>query len=69
MFEKPKGIKHITKVVTLIVKGEESDCLGIILTCSFKENYHEDATNSIVDSVTVVCSNSRRLPGRICSPG
>jgi hypothetical protein len=69
MFEKLKGVKHITKVVTLIVKGEESDCLEIMLTSSFKENYHEDAKNSIVGSVTVVSSNRRRLPGRICSPG
>ena len=31
MFEKLKGVEHITKVVTLIVKGEEYDCLGIML--------------------------------------
>lgn len=28
MFEKLKGVEHITKVVTLIVKGEEYDCFG-----------------------------------------
>jgi hypothetical protein len=29
MFEKLKGVAHRTKVVTLIVKGEEYDYLGI----------------------------------------
>jgi hypothetical protein len=63
-----KGLEQITKLVTLFVKGEEHDCLGIMLTRSFKENYYEDAENSIVGRGTVICWNSRRLPGRICSP-
>jgi len=68
MFEKLKGIEHITKEVTLIVKGEKYGFLGTILTRSLKENYHEDSKNSIVGRGTVIGWDARWLPGRICSP-
>ncbi len=68
MFEKLKGVEHITKVVTLIVKGEEYDCLRIMLILSFKENYYEGVQNSINNSDVVIPRNTHWVPGGVHKP-